>query len=63
MIKDAEYSFPLSVAVAKDVLSMYRELETLRAENESLLKYKDLYLSLLNASAKNTHILAGGGRL
>ena len=55
-----DYSVPLAVQMAEEVLGMHDELERLRAENAELREYRKKYLAELDAGiAHGQHMMCG----
>ena len=55
-----DYSVPMAVQMAEEVLNMHHELERLREECAELREYRDKYLAELdNSIAHNQHMIGG----
>lgn len=55
-----DYSAPMAVQMAEEVLGMHHELQRLRAENAELREYRDKYLAELNAGIAHSQHMIGG---
>lgn len=55
-----DYSVPMAVQMAEEVLTMHRELERLREECAVLREYRDKYIEEMNRGIANSQHMIGG---
>jgi uncharacterized membrane protein len=55
-----DYSVPMAVQMAEEVMNMHHELQRLREENAELREYRDKYMQELDNSIAHSHHMMGG---
>jgi hypothetical protein len=55
-----DYSVPLAVQMAEEVLNMHHELERLREECAELREYRDKYIDEMNRGIAHSQHMIGG---
>lgn len=57
---ERNYSAPMAVQIAEEVLGMHRELERLRAEDAELREYREKYIKELNSGIVHSQRIISG---